>query len=208
MVTRGMHARATLIALMVVVGSALSGCGTTTGPQGPAGEQGQPGPPGEDGNANVVAGLIELTNDDWGQGVYAYEPSPGSSTTRGARVVELAVPEITQEVFDLGMVHVYLKVPRVLLGDPVAWAPLPYQYLAFGGEFYYNYAFTFEPGVLTLYYFHTSTDDQTVPPSVTTWTLADSSWKFVIATAEAIETLASEGVDPSDAGAVERHLAR
>jgi hypothetical protein len=171
------------------------------GPQGPAGPE---GPRGEDGNANVVAAVVELTNDDWVTGSYVYRHGPNANTSRTARVVELDVPEITQEIFDLGMVHVYFKVPDSLIGDPVSWAPLPYQYLAFGSAFFYNIAFTYDVGKLRLFYFHTTNTEGSAPPSPTNVTLADKTFKFVITGARAIESLASAGVDPRDHDAVMR----
>jgi hypothetical protein len=214
--------RALLAALAVAVPLVISGCGSAVGPggvegpAGPAGPEGPPGPQGpegpegpagEDGNANVVAAAVELSNADWGNGTYVYRHGPGANTSRAARVVELEVPEITQEIYDLGMVHVYLKVPDSLTGNPVVWAPLPYQYLAFGSAYHYNIAFTFDVGKLTLYYFHTTNTGE-APPSPTTVTLADKTFKYVITAAQAIESLASEGVDPYDPDEVMRFLAR
>lgn len=192
-------ARMLLAAFAVAMILAAAGCGTTAGPQGPEGS------PGDDGNANVVAAVADFTNADWGDGVYVNESDFGSAQ-RGARVIELDVPDITQDVFDLGMVHVYLKVPRSLGGAPVAWAPLPYQYLA--GTFHHNYAFTYETGTLTLYYFRTANDDDATFPPVSSVTLPDTTFKYVIATAHAIEALADTGIEPSNAVAVEQHLAR
>ena len=176
------------------------------GPQGPEGPEGPQGPPGEDGNANVGAAVVELSNADWGVGSYVYRHGPNANTSRPARVVELEVPAITQEIYDLGMVHVYLKVPEALVGDPTAWAPLPYQYLAFGSAYHFNYAFTFNVGTLKLYYFHTTNTEGSAPPSPTNVTLADMTFKYVITGARAIESMATAGVDPLDHDAVMRFL--
>ncbi len=176
------------------------------GPEGPQGPEGPPGEDGEDGNANVGAAVVELVNADWGSGSYVYRHGPGANTSRAARVVELSVPAITQEIFDLGMVHVFMKVPESLAGAPVAWAPLPYQYLAFGSGYFYNVAFTYDVGKLKLYYFHTTNVQGTAPPSPATVTLPDKTFKYVITSARAIESMASEGVDPLDHEAVMRFL--
>ena len=209
-----------LIVLTIVVAMAISGCTSSVGPQGPEGPPGPPGPEGppgsegpegpagEDGNANVVAAAVELSNGDWGNGSYVFRHGPGANTSRAARVVELEVPEITQDIYDLGMVHVYLKVPDSLTGDPIVWAPLPYQYLAFGSSYHYNIVFTFEVGKLTLYYFHTTNTEGSAPPSPTTVTLPDKTFKYVITAAQAIEAMASEGVDPYDPAEVMRFIAR
>jgi hypothetical protein len=207
MMIRGSFTRGVLFVLLVVMGTTISGCGTTAGPVGPEGPAGPQGPAGEDGNANVVAAVVELSNADWVAGSYVYQDRTNGSTSRSARVATLDVPEITQEIYDLGMVHVYLKVPEFLGGSPVAWAPLHYQYLAFGSAYYINIAFAFDVGTLKLYYFFT-TNDGSVPPSLTDVTIPDQTYKYVIASAQAIESLASLGVDASDHDAVVRHLAR
>jgi hypothetical protein len=207
-----MKRTASLRPLMVVLAAALilvaSGCTTAVeGPPGPTGPEGPAGPdgvPGEDGNANVVAAVVELVDADWGTGSYVYRHGPGANTSRTARVVTLEVPEITPDIFDLGMVQVFMKVPRSLVGEPVAWAPLPYQYLAFGSAYFFNVVFTYEVGRLTLYYYHSTNTEGTAPPSPANVTLADKTFKYVITGARAIESLASEGVDPLDHDALMR----
>jgi hypothetical protein len=200
---------------MVLVGVATflaSGCEGPTGPEGPQGlagpegPVGPQGPPGEDGNANVVAAVVEVTNADWGTGSYVYRHGQGANTSRGARVIQLDVPQITQEIFDLGMVHVFLKVPESLVGEPVAWAPLPYQYLAFGSAYFYNLAYSYNVGRLTLYYYHTTNTEGQAPPSPANVTIPDKTFKYVITAAEAIEAMSSAGVDLADHDAVMRYL--
>jgi len=190
---------ALLIVIVAAVVMAVSGCSTAVGPAGP---------PGEDGNANVVAGVVEITNADWFEGSYVYDNEQGGSTSRSARVFQLNVPEITQEIFDLGMVHVFMLVPEIFTGPPAYWAPLPYQYMAFGDTYYYNFAYTFDVGRLKLYYFHTTNNDGTFPPSPFTITLPVKTFKYVITSATAIESMASEGVDAHDLDEVMRFLSR
>tara|TARA_R110002050_G_scaffold204522_4_gene340244 strand:- start:179527 stop:180027 length:501 start_codon:yes stop_codon:yes gene_type:complete len=67
---------------------------------GPQGIQGEQGPDGEDGNANVTSILFEdqtilIGNNDF------------------------AIPQLTQEIFDNGVVLAYLK------GTDGSWQPLP-----------------------------------------------------------------------------------
>lgn len=192
--------RALTVVLFVAIGAVMSGCGTAVGPAGPA---------GEDGNANVVAGVVDLTNDDWGDGYYVYRASRNTIAQVPARTVQLDVPQITQEIYDLGMVHVYMQVPVAFEFDdpPVAWAPLPYQFQTITNNYYANTAFTFEVGKLTLYYFHTPSCD-CVYPFPNTVTLPDRPFKYVIASAQAIDSLANEGVDASDHAAILRLVAR
>jgi hypothetical protein len=198
------------IVLVVAVLGLAAGCNALVGPEaahgGSQGPQGPQGLPGEDGNANVVAAVADVTNADWGTGSYVYRHGQGTNTSRSARVVELAVPEITQEIYDFGMVHVFLKVPDTLSGPPASWAPLPYQYLAFGGGYYYNLAYTYSVGSLRLFYFHTTNDSGTAPPSPASITLPDKSFKYVVTAGQAIESMANEGVDPNDHDALMRYL--
>ena len=184
--------------VLVAVGFGLvTGCELLTGPQGPR---------GQNGNANVSAAVLEATNDDWGSGVYVYRHGQGTNTSRTARVIDLDVPEITQEIFDLGMVHVFLMIPESLVGEPVSWAPLPYQYLAFGSAYFYNLAYPYNVGKLTLYYYHTTNTESAAPPSPATVTIPDKTFKYVITAAEALGSMASEGVDLNDHDAVMRRL--
>jgi hypothetical protein len=192
--------RVLTIVLFVALGAVMQGCGTAVGPEGPA---------GEDGNANVVAAVVDLTNDDWGDGSYVYQRSPNTVAQVPARTVQVDVPEITQEIYDLGMVHVYMEVPVELTLDPqVAWAPLPHQFRPLTSNYSANTAFTFEVGKLTLYYFHTPLSDDDVYPFPNAVTLPDRAFKYVIASAQAIDALANVGVDASEHDALLHLVAR
>ena len=83
---------------------------------------------------------------------------------------------------------------------------MPYRYLAFGSAYHYDIAFTYTVGELTLYFFHTTNTEGQAPPSPTTVTLADKTFEFVITGAQAIESMASQGVDPHDHDAVMRFM--
>lgn len=81
------------------------------GAQGPQGEKGDKGDPGEDGNGTaggVVSVLLE-------------------NQTLVLEGNEFNVPQLTQDIFDNGLVYVYARA------EPTEWLPLPVSQLQFGG---------------------------------------------------------------------------
>jgi hypothetical protein len=74
------------------------------GPQGPQGEQGEKGDPGESGNGNVISVVLENETLALGEN-------------------EFSVPELTQDIFDNGLVYAYIT------GDPSIWFALPVSQL-------------------------------------------------------------------------------
>ncbi|WP_298532990.1 hypothetical protein [uncultured Algibacter sp.] len=73
------------------------------GPQGPQGEQGEQGPAGESGEGSGAVTVL-LENQTL---------SPG--------VNEFSVPELTQDIFDNGLVYAYVTA------DPTVWFALPFS---------------------------------------------------------------------------------
>lgn len=75
----------------------LGGC-TKEGPAGPAGPQGPAGPVSPAGNARIV--VKNITSSAW----FLNEPS---------WIMNLEVPEVTEDIINNGMVQVYVKIGDV-----------------------------------------------------------------------------------------------
>ena len=109
--------------LMIAFLTIMAACSPEDGKDGQDGAQGiqgEPGQDGEDGNANVVTVLFE-------------------NKTYVVPLTDFAIPEITQEILDYGVVLGYLNVINN------TWYPLPYNY----GELEMH-IFSIQPGTLRL----------------------------------------------------------
>lgn len=111
-----------LLSLLVILALSCSAEDGAVGPegpqgvqgaQGPQGEQGEKGDPGEDGTGTET-GVISVVLEN-------QTLSPGLN--------EFDVPELTQDIFDNGVVYAYVTA------DPEIWFALPFSELQnFGTE--------------------------------------------------------------------------
>ncbi|WP_205660312.1 collagen-like protein [Cognatitamlana onchidii] len=79
------------------------------GPQGPQGEKGEKGDPGDSGSGSVKTVLFEdqlLQSGETG-------------------VIEFNVPQLTQDIFDNGLVYAYISESE----NNSSWSPLPFSLL-------------------------------------------------------------------------------
>lgn len=102
-----------LLALLVVLAFSCSAEDGATGPAGPQGEQGAQGPQGEQGEQGLPGegsdtGVVSVTLED-------------QALSLGEN--EFSVPQLTQDIFDNGLVYVYIT------GDPTIWLSLPVSQL-------------------------------------------------------------------------------
>lgn len=106
----------TRIALLSVM--ALFTAVACQGPRGPEGPSGQDGRDGQDGNANVISINYFVGEENW------YDVgTPGENDFFLA--ADLDVPEITQDIYDNGLVLVYYRA-----NDDEPWIALPYTFIS------------------------------------------------------------------------------
>ena len=147
------------------------------GPQGVAGQDGVDGQDGEDGNANVQTGTVDLVNEDWlWNSNYSFSiGANGSSTTSWfTRYADLTVPEIDMDIDENGLVLVYFK-PTSNSG----WTPLPFQFNAFGSDYFTHIVYESSVGNIRLHYFWTPNQGAT-PTNLSTFIIAPHTFKYVV----------------------------
>lgn len=102
-----------LLSLLVILAFSCSAEDGATGPEGPQGVQGAQGPqgekgdkgdPGDSGDSGVVSVVLEDQTLSLGEN-------------------EFSVPQLTQDIFDNGLVYAYIT------GDPTIWLSLPVSQL-------------------------------------------------------------------------------
>ena len=147
---------------------------------------GDDGPAGQDGNANVKVGTLDLTSSDWlWHGSYTFSTANTSSTSYYTRYVDIDVPEITESIFETGLVLVYYKPDR----HADNWEPLSFQFTSFGGVYTTNIAFRTELSKIRLHYFW-SANSGNAPTGLETYPIADSRVKYIVIEGSAIGTTA------------------
>lgn len=165
------------------------------GPQGAEGPTGPQGPQGPEGNANVVSDTLTVSDASWESGRIYFQTSSNGSLSRAARVHTIEIGEITEEIYNFGMVQVYFKTIEGFGSSSQVWTPLPYEILAFGGEFYYNLNYTYDVGELKLYYYYTQNSSDSSTPDVDAASIPDYTFKYVITAPATTESMAKDGVN-------------
>lgn len=163
------------------------------GPVGPEGPQGPEGPEGPPGNANVFSDSVTVTDGDWEEGQIFFQPSPNSSLSRPALIDTLEVSELTEEINDRGNVQVYLRPGG--FGSDKRWKSLPYEILAFGNDFYYNFDYAYRTGQIILYYYYSPNGSNASTPDLSNATLPDYTYKYVLTAPQATQSVGDAGID-------------
>lgn len=159
---------------------------TKEGPEGPAGEQGisgqdgldgmdgadgQNGTNGTDGNANIQSGTVILNNEDWEWlGIRYWFFTSEAAINKFTRSAELTIPEISQDIYDNGLVLVYLKVQQSYRPLPIIWDR---------GDYNTHIEFEYNNESLILHYFFDRTGN-TFPPNLETYDIRSDIFKYII----------------------------
>ena len=202
--------RATFFASLLFIVALIFACEGPQGPQGPAGPQGpqgDQGPQGEEGNANVTSDTATVTDSDWQVGWFEYQTG-NSQVSRQALIDTLDVPALTESIYESGLVVVYFKDVDSGFGVSKEWIELPFEFLSFDGEYYYNMRYTYQVGQIELFYFFTRNSQGSSVPDLGNFTVPDYRFKWVVASSDAASSVNSSQVDVSDHDALMRHLER
>jgi hypothetical protein len=167
------------------------------GPQGPAGPQGPPG------NANVITTVFSLTSSQWlWNSVYEFQTNSSSYTEYFTRYSDNAVPSITQNVLDDGMVLVYFT-PNTT-DNTNQWAPLPYEFTDGSDTFNYEIAYETNVGTVRLHYFFVQTVASATIPVLSTFPIATYKFKVIAVTGTLSTALRTSHINLADYQAVSR----
>src|SRR5881394_1218438 len=140
------------------------------------------GPMGPAGNANVQSGTQALVSADWlWNDSWILETGIGSTTGWFTRYADISTPLITEDIVNNGTVLVYFKSSVEPVQGQAGWTSLPFTFLEFGNQFYYNFRYKYEVGKIRLHYFWSPNGSSgTVPDGLNTYTLPDYTFKYVI----------------------------
>ena len=130
--------------------------------------------------AIVVSGSFTLQNEDYENTYFSLTTGPASAFGISAKVATKEIPEITEKVFDEGLILVYLKVPVGLTTTASQWAQVPYELLSFSGDYMINIASAYEIGILRIHYFYERVKDGVTIPNVFSETVPAYDFKYVI----------------------------
>ncbi len=196
---------AVVIVSVVLLGTACSkgdtGAPGATGGNGP---QGVAGPAGPQGNANVFTDTLSLVSADWlYNSGYLYSTGGGGYTEYFTRYHDVAFSKVTQGILDSGMVMVYME-PNAT--DSNQWSPLPYTFLAFGGQYYYNFVYESMPGKVRLHYFYTANGSGTSPTTLSTDVIPTHKYKIIALTGTVSTAMKRQLIDVGDYKAVMNFL--
>lgn len=135
------------------------------------------------GNANVRSDTVSLTNADWKwNSFWTLTTSTGTTTTYPTRYAEINTELITRGIVDKGSVQVFFK-PDNAAGS--GWVPLPYIFLDFTRNYFFNFVYEYVPGKIRLHYFWTSNiTGAGVPSGLNTYPLPNYTFKYVITAAQ------------------------
>jgi hypothetical protein len=190
----------------------LSSCAKTgpqgktgaTGSAGPSGPSGPTGPQGPAGNANVMTDTFTLSNSDWAwNSSYSFTTATGSYTTYFTRFYDATDSLITEDILVSGLVLVYFTP---FTGNLDQWEPLPYTFLDFSGNFYYNIVFETFQDVVRLHYFYTSNGTGATPTTLSTANIPTYSFKVIVISGTIATGMREAHVDPANYVEVVKYL--
>lgn len=124
-----------------------------------------------------------------------FRTSPSGSVSGVALLDTVDVPAITEDVFYEGDVLVYLQTTDSFGEKPNNWEQLPFRFLAFGGDFYYNLKSMHDVGEIVLAYYYTANDSDGSTPHLKDPTLPDYTFKYVVTGPDATTSAEEAGVD-------------
>ncbi len=202
--------RSSLFATLLIAITLIFACEGPQGPQGPAGPQGpegDQGPKGEEGNANVTSDSVTITESDWQRGWFKYQTG-NSQVSRPALVDTLEVSALTESIYESGMVIVYFKDVDSDFGVSKEWIELPFEFLSFNNEFYYNMRYTYQKGQIELFYFFTRNSAGNSVPSLDNFPVPDYRFKWVVASSDAASKMKADDVNISNHNEVMNYLKR
>lgn len=198
--------------LILFAGLLLAAGCTKQGPagiQGPAGAQGTPGPQGPQGpqgNADVMVDTFSLTSSQYAwNSFYYFAVSGNSADFFFTRYHDCPFPAVTADALASGMVLAYFVPDTAYNIDQ--WAPLPYSYLNYTGDFYYNIAFETKVGSVRIHYFYSPNGKTgTVPTTLSTDVIPTHRYKLVAVSGKIADAMRRAKVDLADENAVSRFL--
>ena len=159
--------------------------------------------------ATVESGSFSLENGDYENSYFSITTGPVSAFGRSAKVATIEIPAITEQVFNEGLILVYMKIPVGLTTTATQWTQVPFEILSFEGDYLINFASAYEIGKLRIHYFFEKVNDAAVIPNVFTETVPNYEFKYVIVydmTKAAGARVQSLGIDYSDYQQVKEHF--
>jgi len=119
------------------------------------------GPMGPPGNANVQSGTQTFVSADWlWNDSWSLRTATGTTNSWFTRYVDLNTDLITEDIVNNGTVLVYFKPVET----QTSWTSLPYTYLSFNSQFYYNFQYEYDVGSIRLHYFWTPNGSAGIMP--------------------------------------------
>jgi hypothetical protein len=117
--------------------------------------------------------------------------------------VDIPVVEITSDVMATGAVLVSFQARN---GSAI-WTPLPFQFVASGGDYIYNIVYEVSEGNIRLHFFNMLNSAGAAYPDLSTKVIATYTFKYTVIGGTALEDMEVSGVDLSNHAQVMEYLA-
>ncbi|MGK7391098.1 MAG: collagen-like triple helix repeat-containing protein [Candidatus Cyclobacteriaceae bacterium M2_1C_046] len=173
---------------------ACEGPAGSEGPQGTQGLQGELGPQGEEGNANVVADTLTLTNDDWiWNSTFYLQTTNSGANGYFTRYVDLNIPAITEDILYSGQINIYMENAPTFSSS---WVSLPLEFTL--TTYSIIYQFEIFEGLIRFHYFHVRNDPDATPPSTVDAVIPTRLYKWVVIEGNFAAKMEAAGIDMSN----------
>jgi len=171
-----------LLALLTVA-LFIGGCEGDAGPTGPA------------GNANVGAGTISPTSEQWiCCSNWRMTSEVGTVTAISSRYVEIPVAAITPNIIAKGAVLVYFEAET----GSNQWKTLPFEILHYTGAYYIDIAYEVEEGMIRLHYYISRAYVGATLPDLASLVIPTYEFKYVVIEGTALSTMQAGMADLSE----------
>lgn len=151
------------------------------GTNGSNGSNGKDGKDGKNGNANVISGAFILDNNKFERDYWSIK-NGNVTLSYPARMANVSIPSLTEDVFRNGTVLMYMKIPAGSALNPDSWVPLPHFVYGHNQGYLIVTHYTYKTAMVQVYYMYQRTDNASNPtvPDVNTAVVPTQEYKYVV----------------------------
>lgn len=158
-----------------------AGANGRDGNNGSNGSNGKDGKDGKNGNANVISGAFILDNNRFARDSWTIR-NGNVTVSYPAKVANVSIPSLTEDVFRNGTVLLYMKIPAGFATLPDSWVPLPHSVSGHNQGYLIITHYSYKTAMVQVYYMYQRTDNASnaTVPDVTAAVVPTQEYKYVV----------------------------
>jgi len=138
---------------------------------------------GANGNANVISKEITFNNTDFAQSQYVVPTIDGGMNGYNARKATITDPALTENLYNTGVVLVYLKKREI--DGSYSWVPMPIRTTQYGNQNALTHTFKHQANRLDIYLYYEMVNNSGTVPNIHNTNIEPRTFKYIILTGQA-----------------------